>query len=83
MEPKGGRVTTRCNRRDFLRGRWLEPTARAPRETPSSFADALPPDFSPALLRLEASRLGYDPDRLSAEELEKIVKRALQAERQT
>ena len=76
-------MTTRCNRRDFLRGRWLEPTARAPRESPSSYADALPPDFSPALLRLEASRLGYDPDRLSAEELEKIVKRALQTEKPT
>ena len=76
-------MTTRCNRRDFLRGRWLEPTARAPRESPSSYADALPPDFSPALLRLEASRLGYDPDRLSAEELEKIIKRALQAEKPT
>lgn len=77
-------MARRCNRRDFFLGRWHETEPRAETETsvgPS--ASSLPSDFSPALLRMEVARLGFDPDRLSAEEMEKLVKEAFEAKRPT
>ena len=44
-----------------------------PPETP------LPPEFSPAMLRAEAERLGLDPDRIGAGELASAVMRAMYA----
>ena len=39
----------------------------------------LPPEFSPAMLRAEAERLGLDPDRIGAGELASAVMRAMYA----
>ena len=40
---------------------------------------SLPPEFSPAMLRAEAERLGLDPDRIGAGELASAVMRAMYA----
>ena len=63
------------SRRDFLRGAWR-------REEPGSEEDAaaLPPEFTPSLLRAEAARLGLDVDALTGNELAAAVMRAMRAQ---
>ena len=63
---------SRMSRRAFLGFRFSEEDAGTrdvpggvPPETP------LPPEFSPAMLRAEAERLGLDPDRIGAGALRK------------
>lgn len=69
---------SRMSRRAFLGFRFSEEDAGTrdvpggvPPETP------LPPEFSPAMLRAEAERLGLDPDRIGAGELASAVMRAV------
>ena len=69
---------SRMSRRAFLGFRFSEEDAGTrdvpggvPPETP------LPPEFSPAMLRAEAERLGLDPDRIGAGELASAVMRAM------
>ena len=68
---------SRMSRRAFLGFRFSEEDAGTrdgvPPETP------LPPEFSPAMLRAEAERLGLDPDRIGAGELASAVMRAMYA----
>ena len=75
-----GGAMSRMSRRAFLGFRFSEEDAGTrdvpggvPPETP------LPPEFSPAMLRAEAERLGLDPDRIGAGELASAVMRAMYA----
>ncbi len=62
------------SRRDFLRGVWR-------REEPGPAGNvALPPEFTPSLLRAEAVRLGLDVDALTGKELASAVMRAMRAQ---
>ena len=71
---------SRMSRRAFLGCRCSEAVA-GPRDGPGGYppASALPPEFSPAMLRAEAERLGLDPDRIGAGELASAVMRAMYA----
>lgn len=71
---------SRMSRRAFLGFRFSAGDAGAA-GVPGGFPPeaALPPDFSPALLRAEAERLGLDPDRIGAGELASAVMRAMYA----
>ena len=67
---------SRMSRRAFLGFRFSgtrDVPGGVPPETP------LPPEFSPAMLRAEAERLGLDPDRIGAGELASAVMRAMYA----
>ncbi len=76
------------SRRDLFRGRWHgDEEAREARETretldPGPFPEkatrpALPPDFSPALIRAQARYgLGLDVDKMTPEEIEAAVAEA-------
>ncbi|WP_337430314.1 apoptosis regulator Bcl-2 [Bilophila sp.] len=66
---------SRMSRRAFLRFRFSEEDA-GERDVPGG---SLPPEFSPAMLRAEAERLGLDPDRTGAGELASAVMRAMYA----
>ena len=65
---------SRMSRRAFLGFRFSEEDAGT-RDVPGG----LPPEFSPAMLRAEAERLGLDPDRIGAGELASAVMRAMYA----
>ena len=73
------------NRRAFLRGDWRPPCPVSADDAAAAWAvgdegtPQLPPDFTPALLRLEGLRLGLPVDRMSKEALVYAVARALRA----
>ena len=73
------------NRRDFLRGNWrgrfprMQGYAAAAQEAAGGEAQPLPPDLTPALLRLEGRRLGLPVDRMSEEALVNAVALAMRA----
>ena len=67
---------SRMSRRAFLGFRFSEEDAGT-RDVPPE--TSLPPEFSPAMLRAEAERLGLDPDRTGAGELASAVMRAMYA----
>ena len=71
---------SRMSRRAFLGFRFSEEDAGT-RDVPGGFPPetSLPPEFSPAMLRAEAERLGLDPDRTGAGELASAVMRAMYA----
>ena len=58
---------SRMSRRAFLGFRFSEEDAGT-RDVPGGVPPetSLPPEFSPAMLRAEAERLGLDPDRIGA-----------------
>ena len=62
-----------CNRRDFLFGKWNGGTeSQSPKTSVAqSYSEdfALPSDFSPKMLRLEARRLGLDINQASEQEI--------------
>ena len=68
---------SRMSRRAFLGFRFSEEDAGT-RDVPGGVPPetSLPPEFSPAMLRAEAERLGLDPDRIGAGELASAVMRA-------
>lgn len=69
---------SRMTRRDFLGFRFVAGDGGGPpRSLPPEAA--LPPEFSPALLRAEAVRLGLDPDRIGGEELASAIMHAMYA----
>ena len=68
------------SRRAYLPIRFSEepaPTPDVPGPVPPDTPQ--PPEFSPAMLRAEAERLGLDPDRIGAGELASAVMRAMYA----
>ena len=71
---------SRMSRRTFLGFRFSEEDAGT-RDVPGGVPPetSLPPEFSPAMLRAEAERLGLDPDRIGAGELASAVMRAMYA----
>lgn len=71
---------SRMSRRAFLGFRFSEEDGRT-RDVPGGVPPetSLPPEFSPAMLRAEAERLGLDPDRIGAGELASAVMRAMYA----
>ena len=71
---------SRMSRRAFLGVRFSEEDAGT-RDVPGGVPPetSLPPEFSPAMLRAEAERLGLDPDRIGAGELASAVMRAMYA----
>ena len=75
-----GGAMSRMSRRAFLGFRFSEEDAGT-RDVPGGVPPetSLPPEFSPAMLRAEAERLGLDPDRIGAGELASAVMRAMYA----
>ena len=71
---------SRMSRRAFLGFRFSEEDAGT-RDVPGGVPPetSLPPEFSPAMLRAEAERLGLDPDRIGAGELASAGMRAMYA----
>jgi hypothetical protein len=78
---------TTFSRRNFLRGAWHAPPSPVAGETlfpqagqgASCALAALPPEFSPAMLRLEGRRLGLPVEAMHEEELARAVLRAMRA----
>lgn len=62
-----------CNRRDFLFGKWNTGTQSSSSKVDIAQSNtedfALPSDFSPKMLRLEAQRLGIDINHASEQEI--------------
>ncbi|MFQ9866671.1 MAG: apoptosis regulator Bcl-2 [Bilophila wadsworthia] len=70
---------SRMSRRAFLGFRFSEEDAGT-RDVPGGVPGNAPaPEFSPAMLRAEAERLGLDPDRIGAGERASAVMRAMSA----
>ncbi|WP_291439898.1 apoptosis regulator Bcl-2 [Desulfovibrio sp.] len=78
---------TRTSRRNFLRGVWrAHPLPVTDEDSFSAAAadgpralQALPPEFSSAMLRMEGQRLGLPAEAMEEEELARAVLRAMHA----
>lgn len=78
------------SRRNFLRGAWHAPPPPATGEsnTPEAGQEescalaTLPPEFSPAMLRLEGQRLGLPAETMHEEELARAILQAMRARAQ-
>ena len=72
------------SRRDFLHGLFSPAgagTAPAPAffetDSPAQGLSQLPPEFSGAMLKMEATRLGGDPETMTEEEMAALVLKAM------
>lgn len=70
----------RVSRRDFLHGLWFrsESAVVPGAEAEEAFPD-LPPEFTPAMRRTEAVRLGLDVEGMSEGELNAAILEAMRA----
>lgn len=70
----------RVSRRDFLHGLWFRgETVGSPWSEAGEGFPELPPEFTPAMRRAEAVRLGLDVEGMSEGELNAAILKAMRA----
>lgn len=71
----GATMTKKFSRGEFLRG-LIKPVQKLTyedRQQEQDYLQFLPPEFTDALLRREVERLGYDPDKLTKNQMAGLI----------